>query len=413
MPGGVHKGHQMILDFSGRPAEATRAEVRHPLFPLAAAQYYASTEAAPGLFAPADVRTGDVECDAKLDSWMAMTRSVADPKSRYSLWQARRDTGRANFWYGWMDFGDMCVPGSGYVSLHYDWPWIMLVDLMRTGNPAFLRLANDMMQHRIDVDHTWSQVGPGRDLQRGVGRYTHFHCSRFTYAHPSVDANWLAGVVLWHMLSGEPKARECAERNAAALIKGWDYLLKNDGWSIGRRKADMQSNARAIFGYCSMYALTADRKWLDEALKLFRTNITGKWKVHGPHLHARQQIRSQSYIRDDMKYCYSIQALCLLHHYTDDKELFRLLKAGCDQEFPENWFDAPLFLADLHAYVSHETGQAAYAEEAVEHWIQASPESRQPPVYQPDNSQWSRRKAMHLRTGHLLQYYFWKKSRKK
>lgn len=65
-------------------------------------------------------------------------------------------------------------------------------------------------------------------------------------------------------------------------------------------------------------------------------------------------------------------------------------------------------LADLNAYVALKTGRRAYLDKAVEHWITAFPESRLPPVYQPGNSQWSRRKAMMLRTGHLLQYTHWK-----
>jgi len=413
MPGGVHKGHQVILDFSGRNPAQAHAALDKPLFAVAPAAYYAGTEAVPGLFAPPAVRVDDDECDPKLDAWMRMTRSAFDPKSEHGIWEARRRQGRLNFWYGWLEFGDMCIPGNGYVSLHYDWPWIMLVNLLRTGDLNALRLAEDMMQHRIDVDHCWSkrELSGYQDLQRPRGAYTHFHCERFTRAQPNVDSNWLPGVVLWYLLSGEPKAREMAERNSAALVRGWEGLTKSGGWGAGRRKSDMQSNARAMFGFCSMYALTADRGWLDKALNLFRTHVTGKWKSVGPHLHDRQQIRSQEYTRDDIKYCYSIQAFCLLHHYTKDEKLFELLKAGCDKEFPENFFDAPLFLADLNAYVALVSGEEDYADAAVEHWIAGFPESKCPPVYSPRNSQWSRRKAMFLRTGHLLQYSFWKKGK--
>ena len=89
------------------------------------------------------------------------------------------------------------------------------------------------------------------------------------------------------------------------------------------------------------------------------------------------------------------------------------IKAGADKDFPENYFDAPLFLADLHAYVALVTGKSDYADDAVEHWIEASPESKCPPVYVgKKNSIWPGRAVMHLRSGHLLQYYFWKKGKK-
>jgi hypothetical protein len=181
-----------------------------------------------------------------------------------------------------------------------------------------------------------------------------------------------------------------------------------DDYYVGRQLGDMQMAARSIFAYTAMYDLTADAKWLDKSLELFRSYVVPKWERHGPHLHARDQIRSQDYIRDDVKYCYSIQAFCELHRHTRDDKLFELLKAGCDREFPENFFDAPLFLADLCAYVGLRTGEEGYLDDAIEHWIQGFPESKSPPVFLPDNSQWSRRKAMMLRTGHLLQYAHWK-----
>ena len=419
MPGAIHKGHEMILDFSGRDPAETSAELSRPLFAIAPAAYCASTEAAPGLFAPPEIRTEDKECDAKLDAWMRMTRSVADPKSKSSIWFSRRDRKikralwSVGFWYGWMDFGDFAIPGSAAVSLHYDWPWIMMANLMRTGDVNYLRLGTEMIRHRIDIDQQWS--GRERPEYRGFQRpgysYAHFHCARFTRGQPNVVTNWLAGVVLYYMMTGDPKTLECINRNSRAVLSGWDRIFKSRDYYMRRIPSDMQAVARTIFTYCAMHGLTGDKVWLDRARKLFHSCVIPKWKNYGPHLHDRKQIRSQDYTRDDIRYCYSIQAFCLLHHLTGDKKMFELLKAGCDKEFPENFFDAPLFLADLCGYVALKTGNTDYLDDAVEHWIEAFPESKCPPVYMPGNSQWSRRKAMFMRTGHLLQYAHWKLKR--
>jgi hypothetical protein len=420
LPGSVHKGYELMLDFSGRDAAASAAELSRPLFALAGPDHYAATEAAPVVFAPPSVRTDDDECNAKIDAWLNMTRSVADPKSKYSIWHGRttrEKRGNAftdGYWYGWMEFGDLAIPGIGYASLHYDWPLIMNMGLMRTGDPGFLRLVTEMMRHRVDVDQQWSDraLEPFRGFPRPGYGYTQYHCARFTGPHPNVDNTWLAGTVLYYMLTGDAKTRECIDRVAKAIPPAWERMAKSKSYGTRVKLGDMQMAARSMNSACAMYALTAEKKWLDFALKLFRQRVIPKWKGLGPHLHARQQIRSQSYTRDDIKYCYSIQALCQLHHLTGDKKLFELLKAGCDKDFPENWFDAPLFLADLHAYVALKSGQANYAEDAVEHWIEGSPESKCYPVFLPNNSQWSRRAGMHMRTGHWLQYYFWKKGKK-
>ncbi len=418
LPGSVHKGHEVMLDFSGRVPGETSAELSRPLFALASAEYYASTEAAPGRFVPPRVRTGDAECDAKLDAWVRMTRSASDPQGASSIWRCRRDASKPGYqWaygyaYGWMDFGDLPVPGSGTVSLHYDWPYVMMVNLLRTGDLNCLRLATEMVRHRVEVDQQWSdRARPEyRGFQRVGFTYAHFHCERFNYsAQPSVRSTWLVGPILYYMLTGDAKTLECIRRAVTFLPKEWERIFASDDYYMRRIPGDMQTVARSIFAYCAMYDLTGEKQWLDRATRMFHRCVLAKAKNLGPHLHDRNQIRSQGYTRDDVKYCYSIQAFCELHHHTDDPKVLALLRAGCDTEFPENFFDAPLFLADLNAYVALKTGKSDYLDRAVQHWIAAFPESKSPPVYLPANSQWSRRAAMILRTGHLLQYAHWKR----
>jgi len=420
LPGAVHKGHEFILDFSGRPATESSAELSRPLFALAGAEYYAATGAAPGLFAPPGTRTGNADCDKKLDAWGRMNASLVDPECPNGLFAARRQSawssvtyfGDSTYWYGWLDFGDVPCPARGPTGLQNDWLWVMLLGAMRTGDVAFLRFGSEMARHRIDVDQLWSDRDmPGVNaLQRGDVNFPVFHCYRLS-SPPGVRTNHLAGTALYYMLTGEPKALEACRRNAAGLKAAWAQIAKTKPWA--GPQGDMAANGWAIHAYCAMHALTGDKAWLDEALGLFRANVVPKWKALGPHLHAREQIASQDYTEDDIKYCYAIASLCLLHHLTGDKEVLDLIKAGCEKPFPENFFDAPLFLADLHAYGALAAGKPEYAKDAVEHWIEASPESERPPVFLPDSSTWTREKAMHLRTGHLLQYYFWQKGAKK
>lgn len=416
LPGGVHKGHEFILDFSGRHPRQTVAELSSPLWALASADYYAATEAAPGLFAPPEIRTGDKDCDAKLAAWLRMTQSAADPENAAGLPKARQNSVESevnystdsSYWFGWMDFGDLFVPGRGQVGLHYDWTWLMLVSALRTGDMSFVRLAAPMARHRIDVDQFWSDGDPPevRGLQRGELNFPMFHCYRL-YRLPRVDTNWLAGVVLWHMLTGEPKAVECCARNAEGLKAGWAHVAKAKQW-MGPQ-TDMAANAWTMSSYCAMYKLTGDKRWLDEALGLFRTNVVPKRKSHGPFLHdPARQIQSQDYIQEDMKYCYALGPFCELHHLTGDADLMKLLQEGCERDFPDSFFEAPLFLADLYAYVGLKTNNQEHIRKAADLFAQAFPESRCPPVWLPNNSVWSRTSAMMLRAGHLLQYANWK-----
>ena len=76
-------------------------------------------------------------------------------------------------------------------------------------------LGGEMARHRIDVDQLWSDRDPPEcgGLQRGETNFPSFHSSRL-YWLPDVKSNWLAGVALYYMLTGEPKALEGWRRNA-------------------------------------------------------------------------------------------------------------------------------------------------------------------------------------------------------
>jgi len=420
MPGSVHKGHEILLDFSGQAPTAAHAELSRPLFAFATPRYYAETGAAPLLFAPPKIRTDDDECNDKLDAWVRMARSASDPAGESSIWHARKGRiARGNsfswgYWYGWMDFGDISLPGSGYAHLHYDWPYVMLLNAMRAGDGKALQLATEMMRHRVDVDQQWSDRAQPRyhGFQRHGGGYTQFHCARFTRNGPSVTSTSLLGPVLYYFLTGDRKTLEAINRTAPRIAPAWERIFASEDYGTRKIPGNMGAVSGTILNYLALHDLTAKQQWLDEALTMFNRCVVPKWKSLGPHLHDRQQIRSQDYTRDDIRYCYAIDTFCQLHHETGDKKLFELLRAGCDNEFPENFFDAPLFLANLNAYVALHTveNNETYADNAVEFWIQGFPESKCPPVYLPGNSQWTRRKAMWMRTGHLLQYYFWKKA---
>lgn len=416
IPGAVRKGHEFMLDFSGRSADQAHAALCDPLMALATVEYYAQTRAATVAFAPPTVKTRDKECNFKLASWTRMMRSASDPAGKTGLFQARQESDESQigysrdslYWFGWLDYGDMSVPGRGPVSTHCDWPQIMLLNTIRFGDLDAMQLASAMMRHHMDVDQLWSDrdMPEIRGLVRADYNFPSFHCARLTNL-PTVGADWMSGVVLYYELTGDPMALQCAQRNAEGLKAAWAYIAEKQPY--GGPQGDMAANTESIDNYLAMYDLTADRKWVDEAMKLFNTNVTAKWKAQGPFLHdADNQIQSQDYVKDDMKYCYSIDSLCRLADCTGDEKVTKLLVEGSENEFPPTYFEAPLFLADLYGYVALKTGNKELLAKAADMFSRGFPESRCPPVYRPGNTTWSRHAAMTLRTGHWLQYAAWK-----
>lgn len=414
LSGGLHKGHEFVLDFSDRTAEEVLAELNKPLHAFASGERYAATHAWPGLFAPAGARVErNREANFKLASWERMQRSASDSDNPVSLFAARQApwSGALGYWgahgqsFGWMDFGDIGVPGRGVVGVD-DWSHIMLINALRFGDEPSMRLGSQMARHIVDIDQHWSDrdLPRNRGLQkRGGGArfaiFPEFHSTQLQYA-PRL-ANLVSGVVLHYMLTGQPKSREAGLRYAHGLTTAWE----------GAESGGITSAAHSISALGATYEMTGDRRWLDEALKLFNTHIMALRQRHGPHLHSGQQIQGQGYARQDQAYCLAIQYLCEFHHVSRDAQVMKLLEEACEREFDDrNFFDAPTYLSGLFAYVGLRTGNDEYLAQAARLFAQSFPESRSPPVFLTGNSVWHESVHM-LRSGYLLQYAWWAKGR--
>src|SRR5207244_603657 len=71
--------------------------------------------------------------------------------------------------FGWRNFGDLAW-GEGYSNLHYDLPYVLLREYLRTGDGRAFQLGSEMARYRSDwgqyhatdywdVDRTWNLRG--------------------------------------------------------------------------------------------------------------------------------------------------------------------------------------------------------------------------------------------------------------
>jgi hypothetical protein len=158
--------------------------------------------------------------------------------------------------------------------------------------------------------------------------------------------------------------------------------------------------------------VTGEKKYLDDARALLDKHIYLRQKDRGPHLFSPgRELRGQEHHRLADQYCYGLATLCELHHRTGDKKLGALLEAGAKKKFAQTFYDAPLYLSDLHAYVGHTTGKKELLENGMDDFIDTFPESKKPPIFLPGKMAWTERSAMVLQTGHVLQYVCWKRKR--
>jgi hypothetical protein len=394
LPGGVHKGYETILDFSGRDAAVSSATLSSPLMAAATPLYYATTEAAPGWFAPADFTTGEADYDGRVKAWNTMVLNGVDPKGKGSLVGARNGKGdKRGFWYGWMDFGDLCwQPGTS--SLHYDWTWIMLINYLRMGDRRFFDMGTEMARHRIDVDQIWSdRVNKAfRGLTRYEKAYTDIHGGVKTgYYKPITSHHWACGAVLYYMLTGEEKAKECALRSAMGV-----KLRQVDRFANPSAKGQPRSSGWAILLLCSVYDMTAEKQYLDQAMQLWNNNLKVMWKEKSPTFGRGSNIQ----------YLYSIYPLCVLHDRSGNEEILECLKLGAATEGVDKTNRIEInHLTNLFGYVGYLTKNEEYLKRAKTHFATAIQGS---PSCFTGGGAWTKESAKRLRYGHILQYACWK-----
>ena len=123
--------------------------------------------------------------------------------------------------YGWSDFGD--VPWSeGWSSNHYDLPFAMLAGFLATADRVFLDRGSIHARHQRDIDTVHSAPA---DRYSGAQRYEKgfWHGN---YMTPQQSHQWLTGLFLLHVLTGDPGAREALDEAGRYLL-----ALDLDDWS--------------------------------------------------------------------------------------------------------------------------------------------------------------------------------------
>ncbi|MCX7591101.1 MAG: hypothetical protein N2255_05675, partial [Kiritimatiellae bacterium] len=415
LPGGVHKSHELVFDFAGRSPREVSAELNTRLVAFDPA-YAAGTEAAVGLFGPAEMSIDHEELNWKFRFRDNMARNLVNPDhwAKGGLTHLRTvGNEKGSVWFGWMDFGDVCSPWGGWYggaitprNLHYDWTRVVLLQYLRTGERAFLDLGTEMARHQIEIDQNWSDRDDPRyrALMRPDATASEVHTGGAS-ALPAPEQNWLSGVALYYQLTGDPKARECALRNYQGLQ---ERLIKR----LAARPDEniyLHFSLLALENLLALYSMTGEKKYLDDIGVVLEGHICGRFRDAGPFLYEpRLEIRQQDYHMLGKQYCYGLSALCEYHYRTGDVRVGKILAEACVAEFPQTFYEAPLYLADLYGYVGYMTGNDTLLRRGMDCFADAFPESRHPPVYHLGENNWTERAAMVLRAGSVLQFALWR-----
>ncbi|NOT59941.1 MAG: hypothetical protein HOP19_06910 [Acidobacteria bacterium] len=141
---------------------------------------------------------------------------------------------------GWRNFGDLGW-GDGYANLHYDLPFILLREYLRTGDARAFQLGNDEARYLAN----WGQHH-GEDFGDTAGN-TNFRGMSFyekgdhgSFGEPKPSHMWIEGMWLHWALTGDATSYESAREGSEAFKRiGFTFdngLSWNEprwvGWSI-------------------------------------------------------------------------------------------------------------------------------------------------------------------------------------
>lgn len=124
---------------------------------------------------------------------------------------------------GWRNFGDVAW-GAGYANVHYDLPFILLREYLRTGDARAFQIGSEMARYRADWGHYhandyWDNEGTYN--MRGVAFYEKGdHGSDML---PMLTHNWIEGMWLHWALTGDETVHESAQEGSEALTRFLNY----------------------------------------------------------------------------------------------------------------------------------------------------------------------------------------------
>jgi hypothetical protein len=153
----------------------------------------------------------------RLERWLATAyaREVSDDPSSGSVFELRQEGDQL----GWRNFGDLQW-ADGFTNLHYDLPYILLREYLRTADARAFQLGSEMARYRAD----WGQhhADDYFDAQRtwnlrGLAFYEKGDHGSFREPVPS--HTWIEGLWLYWALTGDEAIHEAAIEASEALAR--------------------------------------------------------------------------------------------------------------------------------------------------------------------------------------------------
>jgi len=170
-----------------------------------------------------------------------------------------RNRGENGEHFGWRNFGDLAW-GDGYANVHYDLPFVLLREYLRTGDARAFRLGGEMARYRADWGHYRADDFIDRERTwnfRGLAFYE--KGDHGTFKEPVPSHTWIEGMWLYWAMTGDEAARESAVEGSDAFLR-MNFTYANAlGWNEPRWLGWPTHGLMVAWRY------TGDGRYLDKA----------------------------------------------------------------------------------------------------------------------------------------------------
>ena len=200
----------------------------------------------------------------RLERWLASAyaREANDPagdSAGLSVFEVRQRDEQTE--YGWRNFGDLAW-ADGYSNLHYDLPFILLREYLRTTDGRAFQVGSEMARYRSDwgqyhADDYWDQE---RTVNlRGLAFYE--KGEHGSYREPIPSHTWIEGLWLYWALTGDEAVHESAVEAGEALARREFTYYNSLSWNEPRWVG------WPVLGLMAAWRYSGERKYLDQARK--------------------------------------------------------------------------------------------------------------------------------------------------
>lgn len=269
-----------------------------------------------------------LESKSKVKTYLDRLRAVgyevevADTFNQYqakSIYEYIYDHKDRNF--GWQNYGDIWVNDS-FCNLHYDLPYCLYIEYLRSGNEKALILASIFAKFRATLGQIHGTDSDAVHSFFGLAVYEKNNHGDYAVQTPRYTHNWIEGLYLHSVLNDDYFVELAAKKASFGLLNFNDVHF---GTAIDYNEP--RWIGWTILALCVSYEYTNDSRYLAKAVELCKKYIAIEVEFGSKGYFIPKNAKD---IQPWMYAGYTMLGIIRLYEITKDQEILSFIKRSAD-----------------------------------------------------------------------------------